>query len=220
MTINRVVIFANGQPETGPLLDRVLAEAASAYVVAADGGARLARHYGLKVQRVIGDMDSLSAAELDALVQAGAEVQRHPEEKDETDLELALLWAVEAGAQWIRVIGGIGGRFDQTLGNVYLLALPALAGCDVRLVTPTQEIYVLRPGENYLHGQPDDTVSLIPLSTAVTGIQTENLYYSLADDTLILGPARGISNVLVAAPARVAFATGLLLVVHTMGRAE
>lgn len=220
LSTKRVLIFANGQPESGPLLDRVLTEAAEACVIAADGGARLARHYGLTVQRVIGDMDSLTPDELDALAQAGADIQRHPEEKDETDLELALLWATEAGAEWIRIIGGIGGRFDQTLGNVYLLALPALVGCDVRLVTPTQEIYVLRPGVNHLHGQPDDTISLIPLSTSVTGIHTDNLYYPLDNERLVLGPARGISNVLVASPAQVSFSDGLLLVVHTMGRAE
>lgn len=220
MSCSSVLIFANGLPENGPMLDRVLAQAADACVIAADGGARLAQYYGVAVQRVIGDMDSLSAAEVEALVLAGVTMQRYPEEKNQTDLELALMWAAQAGAESIRIIGGIGGRFDQTLGNVYLLALPMLAERDVRLVTPNQEIYVLRPGTNQVYGQPDDTVSLIPLTASVRGIHTENLYYPLQDECLMLGPARGISNVLVASPARVTFDDGLLLVVHTIGRAE
>ena len=39
----------------------------------------------------------------------GATIERYPAAKDETDLELALLAAVERGATWIRMLGAIGG---------------------------------------------------------------------------------------------------------------
>ena len=217
--IQRALIFANGDINDGPFLRRALEFAPGALIVAADGGARLAQHFGLPINTVIGDMDSLSAAELAGLEQQGAEIHRFPEEKNETDLELALTWAARRGIAWIRVIGGIGDRLDQTMSNVYLLALPVLKGCDVRLVAGKQETRLLYPGETVIEGTKGDTISLIPLGGAAQGIRTENLYYPLQDEPLLFGPARGISNVMESGRARVTFRQGLLLVVHTLGRA-
>jgi thiamine pyrophosphokinase len=203
----------------GPTLRDTLASAPGALVVAADGGARLAQRCGLAVDIVIGDMDSLSAEELAVLERQGAEIQRYPEEKNETDLELALKWVAQRGVTWIRVIGGIGDRLDQTLSNVYLLALPELVGRDARLVAGTQSAWVISPGESVIRGAKGDTVSLIPLGGAAQGVRTEDLYYPLVDEPLYFGPARGISNVMQEDMARVWLREGLLLVVHTLGRA-
>lgn len=216
---SRALIFANGDINDGPFLRRALDAAPDALIVAADGGARLARHFGLRVTTVIGDMDSLSAPELADLEREGVDIHRYPEEKNETDLELALAWASERGVTWIRIIGGVGDRLDQTISNVYLLALPVLKGCDVRLVAGKQETWLLYPGESVIQGEQGDTVSLIPLGGAVQGIRTENLYYPLHDEPLGFGPARGISNVMKSDTARIRLREGLLLVVHTQGRA-
>lgn len=215
----RIVIFANGELNDGPLVRRALAEAQGGLAVAADGGARLAQACGARLDAVIGDLDSLTAAEVAALRASGATVLSYPEEKDETDLELALLWAVEQGAAWIRVIGGIGGRFDQTISNLHLLALPALRGCDARLVAGVQQTWLLYPPEGVIEGAPGDTVSLLPLSGRAVGVRTDGLRYPLHGETLALGPARGVSNVLAEAQARVRLQEGVLLVVHTLGKA-
>lgn len=215
----RILIFANGELNDGPMVRRALAEAQGARVAAADGGARLAQACGLEVDAVIGDMDSLTAAEVMALRNSGATILSYPEEKDETDLELALVWAAEQGTTWIRIIGGIGQRFDQTLSNVHLLALPALKGCDVRLVAWGQEAWLLHPPEGQIDGAPGDTVSLLPLGGRVTGVRTDGLHYPLRGETLLTGAARGVSNVLSEARARVRLQEGVLLVVHTLGKA-
>lgn len=215
----KVLVFANGEVGDGPQVRRVLSGAGGAAVVAADGGARVAQYYGLPVHTLIGDMDSLTEDELAALAKQGTDIRRYPEEKNETDLELALLWAAQLGAVWIRIIGAVGGRLDQTLGNVYLLALPELAGRDARLVAGQQETWLLHPGESVIHGAPGDTISLVPISGLVRGVRTENLYYPLRDETLAFGPARGMSNVMQSDTARVWTQDGILLVVHTLGRA-
>lgn len=214
----KTLIFANGDANDGPMVRRALNEAADAWVIAADGGARQARYYGRAIHTLIGDMDSLSETEIAELA-AGGEIYRYPEEKNETDLELALIRAADKGAAWIRIIAAIGDRLDQTLSNVYLLALPALRGRDVRLVAGKQEAWLLYPGETVIAGAAGDTLSLLPISGEAGGIRTENLYYPLRDETLTFGPARGISNVLKADIARVWLTDGVLLAVHTMGRA-
>ncbi len=212
-------IFANGDANDGPVVRQVLASASDAWIIAADGGARHALQYGLRVQTLIGDLDSLTQEEVAELESSGADVHHYPAEKNETDLELTLLHAAEKGAKTIRIFAAIGDRLDQTLGNVYLLALPILNGVDTRMVAGKQEAWIFNAGVTIIHGAVGDTVSLIPIGGEARGVRTENLQYPLRDETLLFGPARGISNVMMTDTAHVWLREGSLLVVHTLGRA-
>src|SRR5450759_4746868 len=157
----RTVIIANGDPPTEGDLHRWLHE--GDLLICADGGACTALKYDLRPQRVIGDFDSLTQTELDALEKRGAFLERHPTHKDETDLELALLFAAAAQCEEIVVLGGLGGRLDQTVANVMLLAMPQLAHCRVMIASGNEQTFVLRPGETFeLRGRAGDTVSLLP----------------------------------------------------------
>jgi thiamine pyrophosphokinase len=221
--MHKALIFANGDVNDGDMVRRTLEVAAAmpgqTLIIAADGGARAAKHFGLRVDTVVGDMDSLSEIEQVQLQAEGTDIIRHPPEKDETDLELAIALARDEGATWIRVIGGVGDRLDQTISNVYLLAQAALAGFDARMVAGKQETWVIGAGDHTIVGAEGDTVSLIPLNGAVHGISTEGLYYPLRDEDLYFGPARGVSNVMTAPHAQIRIRDGALLVVHTLGRA-
>jgi len=219
MTSQAALIFANGNLNDGPAVRAVLERWPDAYVIAADGGARNALACNLIPHLIIGDFDSLMPAELRMFEAQGAEIRRHSPHKNETDLELALLMAAEQGRNPIRVLGGVGDRLDQTFANVYLLALPALRESDVRLVAGRQTTWLAYPGATLITGQPGDTLSLVPLSGAAEGIRTDGLEYALHGEALHFGPARGISNVLTHEAAEVRFETGLLLLIHTIGRA-
>jgi thiamine pyrophosphokinase len=216
--MQNALIFANGDLNDGPALRRALAQ--PGLIIAADGGAEHAVHLGLSVALLVGDMDSISPATLASIEQSGAEVQRHPPAKDQTDFELALLAAAEHDRESIRVIGAMGGRLDHMLANIYLLNLPQLAGRDVRFVAGAQTTWLLNPGEHELPGDLDDTISLIPLTETAEGISTRGLYYPLRDETLRFGPARGISNLISEASPAMSFRAGKLIVVHTMGPAD
>ncbi len=186
--------------------------------IAANGGAAHALALGLLPEVVLGDLDSLSAQDRNRLEGRGVRFEIHPQAKDETDLELALRWAVELGARQITVLGALGGRLDHTLGNLFLLADPRWAGVRLRLVGRGVTVSVAHPGaEVQIEGEPDDLVSLLPLGGDAVGVHTEGLAWRLSGDTLFLGRTRGVSNRLSAATARVRVGEpgGALLVVHT-----
>jgi thiamine pyrophosphokinase len=182
-------------------------------LIAADGGALPLLRAGLLPQLVIGDMDSLAAADLATLAERGVELRRYPREKDETDLELALLHAARVGATEIDVLGALGGRWDHTLANVALLALPELRGRRARLLAERQTLFLVRDSTE-LEGQVGDTVSLLPMAGEARGVTTHGLRYSLHEATLSYERARGISNILLDPPGRVSLRAGLLLVVQ------
>lgn len=183
-------------------------------LIAADGGANHLKRLGLTPAILIGDLDSANPEDISALEAAGVSVLRYPVDKDETDLELAMEFAIRQGYRQICIVGALGGRFDQTLGNLFLLSAQALSGLDVRLEDGREEVFLVRSYHEIV-GKPGDTVSLLPLGTPVTGIVTTHLRYPLNHETLYPDRTRGISNVMLAESAAVAIENGLLICIHT-----
>src|SRR5512143_744234 len=115
-TRRHAIVLADGGAAPRSLLDAAWPgwDAGVAIVIAADGGARHATAFGLRIDRWVGDGDSIEPAMLDALAAAGVAVDRVAAEKDESDAELALLAALAAGADAVTIIGALGGpRVDH-----------------------------------------------------------------------------------------------------------
>ncbi len=206
----RAVIFANGNL-TDPV-STVAALRPDDLILAADGGARHCLALGVLPAALIGDFDSLDAAEQAAVEQSGAALIAYPRTKDQTDLELALHYAASQGCREVVIFGAVGGRWDHSLANLLLAAGEAFARLEIRLVDGRQEAQVLRGGRAIeLAGQPGDTVSLVPLKGDAVGVTTTGLAYGLKDGRLSYGAARGVSNELVATTAQVQLAEGLLI---------
>ena len=209
----RAVIFANGVLENAQRAQEA-AENAD-LILAANGGAVHCLRLGVVPATVIGDFDSLDDVSRHTLEVSGTEFTTHPPDKDQTDLELALLDAVARGATEIIVLGAVGGRLDMTLANLQLLALPDLNGIQVELWHGNQTARLIRPPGGPIDGDIHDGVSLIPIGGEARAIATQDLQYALKGEALDLGPARGVSNVISGPNPRVELGSGLLLIVHT-----
>ena len=143
--------------------------------------------------------------------------------KDESDTELAILVALERGADEIVILGALGGaRIDHALANVGLLAHPLLAGRRAALLDAGARVSFLRapapdgsPVGRDLPGRIGGLVSLLPLGDGVEGVTTSGLQYPLTDEPLPAGPARGLSNVRQEAAATVTVRRGMLLIVES-----
>lgn len=207
----KVIVVANGEVTAGDWWQEACEGAA--WVVAADGGAQNALRLGLTPCVVIGDLDSLEPVLRQELTQRGVEFISHSPHKDETDTELALLYAAQHGADEILLLGALGGRLDHALANVFLLAMPQLAAVRITIVAPQCMVSLIRD-EACFAGRPGDVLSLLPVGGDVRGITTQGLEYPLCDETLSFGPARGISNVLTESVARVRVREGLLLAIQ------
>jgi len=206
-----ILIFANGDLERGPWLQPYLAEAS--LIIAANGGARHLYPLQRPPDIIIGDLDSLPEELRTWLQTAGSQINQHPPDKNETDLELALLLAIQH-QQEIYVLGALGGRLDQTLANILLLAHPALQGHKVQLITPYQRAWLVE-GYSQVNGRPGDTISLISLDRDTHIAATTGLKWPLQDEALAFGLARGLSNLMTAAKATVQVTSGRLLCIHT-----
>lgn len=223
-----VVVIADGDAPARAALDAAWPgwDADVAEVVAADGGFAHARQIGLRPALLVGDLDSLDPGLIEEATAAGVDIRRAPVGKDQSDAELALLAAVERGATRITVLGAFGGpRLDHALANVWLLAHPALGTTPVVLLDDRSRVSVITapgpdggPVARDVPGPVGATVSLLPLGGDATGVTTDGLHYPLRNEPLLVGPARGLSNVRDRADVRVTVARGRLLVVESAPR--
>jgi thiamine pyrophosphokinase len=213
----RAIIFANGELSDPQGTKESLRT--GDLVIGADGGTRHALAAGVTPDVVIGDLDSLSSDMQASVEAAGTQIIRFPPDKDKTDLELALLHAVQRGATEAIILAALGGRLDQTIANVLLLTRPELDPIDIRIVDGGQESFVIKDKAT-VQGQPGDTISLIPLGGDVEGVSIEGVKWPLDQVTLSLGSTWGVSNVLRAEQAHVRVQHGLLLcvVIHKRGK--
>ncbi|MBC8198475.1 MAG: thiamine diphosphokinase [Desulfobacterales bacterium] len=206
----RTIIFANGIiDDTGSVFS------GNDLIIAADGGLHHCLSLGITPDVVIGDIDSLTANDINGLQIANVEIIRYPAKKDQTDLELALKLAIDRGADEIVVFGAMGGRWDMSIANILLPAEQNLSNATIRIIDGRHEIMLLRAGKEItFHGEKGDILSLIPLGRDALGITTIGLEYPLKDDVLKFGSSRGISNVFIENSATVFLKQGLLLCVH------
>jgi thiamine pyrophosphokinase len=180
--------------------------------VAADKGLEHALSLGLEATLAIGDFDSASPEAVAVVESSGTRVERHPEAKDATDLELALDAAAAMAPQRIIVLAGDGGRLDHYLSTLLLLGADQYAGAQIDAVVGSARVYVIR-GSRVLEAAPGALVSLLPLGR-VEGVTTEGLVYALQGETLDAGTSRGVSNVFEGGSARVSLEQGVLLAVR------
>lgn len=221
MTERRAIVLADGDAGSRASLDASWPGWADevGLVVAADGGARHVDGLGLRIDAWVGDGDSVDPALLATLRRRGVAVGLVGSDKDESDTELALLEAIGRGATDVTILGALGGpRFDHALANVWLLAHAALAGRKACLLDPWRRIRLVSgPGRLTLDGRTGDVVTLLAFDGAARGVTTTGLRYPLVDGDLFAGPARGLSNVRLAARAAVRLRAGRLLVLESAG---
>ena len=209
----RAVVVAHGDvlPSDRAVID------SKDYIVAADGGAFALERWKILPHLVVGDMDSLGDAGVERMARKGIAVAKFPAAKDESDLELAVGQAIEAGATEIVLLGALGGdRLDHETANLLLLADPGYDGVRLEARRGALRIRPLRgEGSLALAGPVGALVTLLPVNGDADGITTKGLRFPLRDETLRFGRARGLSNEVASLPATVTVRKGSLLVFET-----
>jgi len=206
----RIAIIVNGEINDYDATKQILTSVD--YIIACDGGLRHAKIMALWPDAIIGDLDSAPSTYLSVCKQRGIPIYRYPADKDDTDLALAMAHALAQPVSSIIIIGALGGRVDHFIANVHVLEMAK--GIHTEIWDNNTSIQLIHSS---LCMQKDDyqTLSLIPLSTEVTGITTHGLSYPLNNETLRLGVVRGVSNCFNASEAVVTIESGVLIAIRS-----
>ena len=178
-------------------------------IICADGGYDALVYTSIVPDVVIGDFDSLKSS-----VPKEIEVVKYPTDKDKTDLEICIDYALERGCDTIFMLGALGGRIDHTIGSLCAMKYVLEHGASPMILTGKSRIYLI-DDEIVLARENFDYVSLIPCTERVTGITTTGLKYELNNDELLKSNSLGISNEFYNNTATVKIENGLLYVICT-----
>jgi thiamine pyrophosphokinase len=182
-------------------------------VIAADSGLENARALGIEVSTVVGDYDSLGHA---PDVDAGVEVVTVPTEKDVTDTQLAVEYALQKGARDITIPGGLGGRLDHTLANISILEDLLTKGVRATIADGQNRVRLLHNDSTILPRSSYKYLSLLSLDPIAKGVEIEGVKYPLKKARLhrTLG-GFGVSNEITGNCCLVAVRKGTLLLVES-----
>ena len=175
-------------------------------VIAADAGYKTLVQLGVKIDRVVGDFDSLGE------VPIHPDVEVHPAEKDETDMMLAVRSALEAGFSDVRIYGGLGGRLDHSYANMQTLLSIARQGARGWLIGKDVAITAVVNGGLRFSEAAEGIISVFAADGTAYGVTLEALKYPLTDYTMTADVPIGVSNEFTGKPSRISVREGALIV--------
>ena len=204
-------------------------------LIAADRGLEFFLDYLILPDVVIGDFDSLSedgknflemqsedipyGGMLEWKLQKGegkvVEVVRLRPEKDDSDTQSAMNYAIQNGAKEIVILGVTGNRVDHLMANFGLLILAQKQGAEVALADRYNYMKLISSGTILKKAEQfGKYVSFFPLGEDVTGLTLEGFKYPL-DKYHLTTADSGLtaSNEISEEYAKVTYESGTLLMI-------
>lgn len=166
----------------------------------------------------VGDFDSITEDEWTVIAKSAPEIRRYHPEKDETDMELALMWAIEQNPDEINIFGATGGRLDHFMANALMLApfKEQYPSIQMKLIDLHNLISIHYPGSHEVKSDARKKyVSFIPLSHDVTGLTLKGFKYTLTNKQILFGSSLCISNELIQQKGTFSFQKGILMMIRS-----
>lgn len=213
-SICTIGIIAGGPNESIPDLEKY--KYVIDYWIGADYGCVTLLKYDLPIDLAVGDFDSIDQQAFENVAKQAKQIVSYPIEKDETDLELAVKYAVERSPEQLYFFGVTGGRMDHTLANVQQL-LPFLQKQIKAIIVDNQNaIQLYEPGIYEVEQSETYTdISFLSFSETVEGLSLSGFYYPLNKYTLSWGSTRCLSNKLLSKKGTFSFDRGILIMIKS-----
>lgn len=211
-------IFTGGEVFADTLSELSIDICDEAFIIAADSGYQTAKRFGVTVDMLLGDLDSLDKASL------SSDALEHIEKiivspiKDDTDTQLALDTAISRGTKRVFIIGGLGGRLDHTLSSVFLLEYAAEKGVECIITDGKNRVQIMRAcGEatTLTVGRGYKYLSLVSLTDECTDVSISGVYYPLDGVCLTRKYSYAVSNEITAKCANITLNDGTMLVIES-----
>ena len=180
------------------------------FIIGVDRGAEVLLDAGVKPDIAIGDFDSVT--DLSYIEGSGIRILKFPVEKDKSDTELAIEFALGKGFDVFVMTSMLGRRTDHLLFNISLLVNLYRKGKDCTIIEEHEEIHLLESERKTFHVRSGDIVSLFPIDKIIYGVLTEGLKYELQGKNLVSSSTLSLSNVALKNDVSISVKKGIVLV--------
>ena len=209
------VIVGGGDLKPGFLRERLEAYP-GAFIIAADKGLEKLSEIGAEPDHILGDFDSVDPEKLEKYKEDHSLTERFPAEKDFTDTEAAIYYALEHGSGRIILLGMTGGRLDHFLANVQNLLIALEKDVPAVIEDPQNRLFLMRDGQSVVFRREKTFgtyLSLIPLTDELDGLTLRGVKYPLDKAGVRKGHTLCVSNEITADEAEVILGRGVMAVV-------
>lgn len=179
-------------------------------ILASDGGYTTANKMKLEVDALLGDFDSISEGEIEEAKLKGIKIISFPIDKDKTDGELAVDYAISLNSKEITILGSFKEEVDHSLGNLFLLFKIYNTGIKSKLITQRYEIELIDSSKEYID-KVGHEISFIPVSEKVEGLSIKGCKYDIKDVIVEMGQTLTLRNLITNKKAKVYLKKGKVL---------
>lgn len=188
------------------------------FVIGADSGYLTAKRFGVTPDLLVGDFDSLDSSLLKGDELDDIEKIKVSPIKDDTDTQLAVDIAISRGASRIILIGGLGGRADHTLSNIFLLEHISEKGIEASMSDGKNRIGILMAdGEkkSVKITKNFEYVSLVSLTDLCRGVSVKGVFYPLENAEITRKYSYAVSNRITDEYAEISLTDGKMLIIES-----
>lgn len=187
--IKRVIIFGSGR-----LVKKYLAVIKpSDFIIGADRGAYWLIENYIAPGLAIGDFDSVKSGEFKIIKDKSLKVAKFSEDKDFTDMDLALKAAVKLGPEEIIIYGAIGTRLDQTISSVHLLESISSYNIKITILDDKNKIQLIKSEIFIKKDNSLPYLSILPITDEIT-VTLKGFKFDISKKVIKRGQTIGISN--------------------------
>lgn len=205
------LIIASGEINNLEMLKEQIAS--HDYILCVDGGIRYIYDMDIRIDAIIGDLDSVDDRFSDFIARNNIPIFKFPVEKNETDTELAIEHLMEEKCDYITIMGAIGSRMDHTLANILLLKRLAKKNIYGQIIDDNN-IIVLLNGYLEIKRKENYYLSIIPITPSGVLISLKGFYYKVEGGHIEYGSTLGISNKIVDEVGEITIKKGQALIIQ------
>lgn len=209
--MSKAILVASGNIVSIDLFNRIYDK--NDYIIAIDGGLDYLIDINIEPDILIGDLDSLSKNRLAMLENIKIERKIFDSDKDLTDMQIAINFAIELAYDEIIIFGGIGSRIDHTLANIFLLNSYFEKNIRIKLIDENNYIYLLN-GNNELKNIPNFNLSILPIKEG-TSICLQGVKWPLNNHILKYQESLTVSNKIIENKAKISIKNGPCLIIYS-----
>ena len=208
------LIVTGGNVNT-EFLKKILEENKFETIIAADKGLEALNKINVMPNYIIGDFDSVNKTTLNQYENKNIEITYLKPEKDFTDTHMAIKLAIEKRAKHITIIGATGTRMDHTLANIHILNETLQNNVPTEIINEHNRIMLINKKAKLIKNTNYKYVSIIPLTTKITGVTLKGFKYNIENATINLGESIGVSNEQIEQEALIEIKEGIAILIYS-----
>ncbi len=210
----RAVLVCGGSIDKELLQSQIRVED---FVIGVDRGAQALLECQMKIDYMVGDFDSIKKEVLEHIEKDDKiPVRKFQPEKDASDTEIGLRFAIELGYKELILIGATGTRLDHVWANVQTLSIAKEYGVNAKIIDSYNQISLIDKKVLLKKEQSFGTCfSIFSLGGAVQGLTIKGAKYPVENVELTPINSLSVSNEFASDEVEITYKSGQLILMET-----